>query len=218
MAKELIARNTLQLHGENPPNSIYLDSRPVIASPSVEKTQCLCWREISGRTWKSSFFWGCLISFYSIDESVLCGLKPSLLVSLPCSLACKYLQRLLLLLVAQVALNMAADTLTWTSKLRGLGKLPALALTKENCKNYCLLIISLNDFLAVSEDKFAPELCIDLTLPSYVVCSSASTLLFASSFKNSDACLDSTNPLLLKLSFRGRPDVRYVATHPKELK
>ncbi|XP_074438363.1 ras-related protein Rab-19 isoform X1 [Larus michahellis] len=42
MAKELIARNTLQLHGENPPNSIYLDSRPVIASPSVEKSQCLC--------------------------------------------------------------------------------------------------------------------------------------------------------------------------------
>ncbi|NWW92741.1 RAB19 protein, partial [Rhynochetos jubatus] len=42
MAKELIARNTLQLHGENPPNSIYLDSRPVIASPGVEKTQCLC--------------------------------------------------------------------------------------------------------------------------------------------------------------------------------
>ncbi|XP_026719637.1 ras-related protein Rab-19 [Athene cunicularia] len=42
MAKELIARNTLQLHGENPPNSICLDSRPVIASPSVEKTQCLC--------------------------------------------------------------------------------------------------------------------------------------------------------------------------------
>ncbi|NXP45719.1 RAB19 protein, partial [Heliornis fulica] len=42
MAKELIARNTLQLHGENLPNSIYLDSRPVIASPSVEKSQCLC--------------------------------------------------------------------------------------------------------------------------------------------------------------------------------
>ncbi|KAI1238818.1 hypothetical protein IHE44_0011908 [Lamprotornis superbus] len=38
MAKELIARNTLQLHGENPPNSFSLDSRPVIASPSVEKT------------------------------------------------------------------------------------------------------------------------------------------------------------------------------------
>lgn len=42
MAKELIARNTLQLHGENPPNSFSLDSRPVIASPSVEKTQCSC--------------------------------------------------------------------------------------------------------------------------------------------------------------------------------
>ncbi|NXH71846.1 RAB19 protein, partial [Hydrobates tethys] len=42
MAKELIARNTLQLHGENLPHSVYLDSRPVIASPSVEKTQCLC--------------------------------------------------------------------------------------------------------------------------------------------------------------------------------
>ncbi|XP_010004176.1 PREDICTED: ras-related protein Rab-19 [Chaetura pelagica] len=42
MAKELIARNTLQLHGDNPPNSIYLDSRPVIATPSVEKTQCFC--------------------------------------------------------------------------------------------------------------------------------------------------------------------------------
>lgn len=45
MAKELIARNTLQLHGENPPNSFSLDSRPVIASPSVEKTQCSCWRD-----------------------------------------------------------------------------------------------------------------------------------------------------------------------------
>ncbi|KAL2309864.1 hypothetical protein Nmel_006094 [Mimus melanotis] len=42
MAKELIARNTLQLHGENLPNSFSLDSRPVIASPSVEKTQCSC--------------------------------------------------------------------------------------------------------------------------------------------------------------------------------
>ncbi|KAF2979855.1 hypothetical protein EK904_012879 [Melospiza melodia maxima] len=42
MAKELIARNTLQLHGENPPNSFSLDSRPVIASPSVEKSQCSC--------------------------------------------------------------------------------------------------------------------------------------------------------------------------------
>ncbi|XP_019370950.1 PREDICTED: ras-related protein Rab-19 [Gavialis gangeticus] len=42
MAKELIARNTLQLHGENPPNSIYLDSRPVIASQSPEKSPCLC--------------------------------------------------------------------------------------------------------------------------------------------------------------------------------
>uniref|UniRef100_A0A8C0JCM7 RAB19, member RAS onco family n=1 Tax=Chelonoidis abingdonii TaxID=106734 RepID=A0A8C0JCM7_CHEAB len=34
MAKELIARNTLQLHGGHPLNSIYLDSRPVIVSPS----------------------------------------------------------------------------------------------------------------------------------------------------------------------------------------
>uniref|UniRef100_A0A8D2QIX3 RAB19, member RAS onco family n=1 Tax=Zonotrichia albicollis TaxID=44394 RepID=A0A8D2QIX3_ZONAL len=42
MAKELIARNTLQLHGENPPNSFSLDSRPVVASPSVEKSQCSC--------------------------------------------------------------------------------------------------------------------------------------------------------------------------------
>ncbi|NWX85065.1 RAB19 protein, partial [Nothoprocta pentlandii] len=42
MARELMARNTLQLHAENPPNSIYLDSRPVIASPTPEKTQCLC--------------------------------------------------------------------------------------------------------------------------------------------------------------------------------
>ncbi|XP_044858330.1 ras-related protein Rab-19 isoform X2 [Mauremys mutica] len=42
MAKELIARNTLQLHGGHPPNSIYLDSRPVIVSPSAEKSQCSC--------------------------------------------------------------------------------------------------------------------------------------------------------------------------------
>uniref|UniRef100_A0A8C8REN9 Ras-related protein Rab-19 n=1 Tax=Pelusios castaneus TaxID=367368 RepID=A0A8C8REN9_9SAUR len=35
MAKELMARNTLQLHGGHPPNSIYLDSRPVIVSSSV---------------------------------------------------------------------------------------------------------------------------------------------------------------------------------------
>ncbi|POI35620.1 hypothetical protein CIB84_000628 [Bambusicola thoracicus] len=32
----------VKLHGESPPNSVYLDSRPVIASPSAEKTQCLC--------------------------------------------------------------------------------------------------------------------------------------------------------------------------------
>ncbi|XP_067392185.1 ras-related protein Rab-19 isoform X2 [Emydura macquarii macquarii] len=42
MAKELMARNTLQLHGEHPPNSVYLDSRPVIVSSSAEKSQCLC--------------------------------------------------------------------------------------------------------------------------------------------------------------------------------
>lgn len=42
MAKELIARNTLQLHGESPPNSFSLDSRPVMVSPSVEKNQCSC--------------------------------------------------------------------------------------------------------------------------------------------------------------------------------
>lgn len=100
------------------------------------------------------------------------------LIFLPCSLACKYLQRLLLLFVAQVALNLAADPLTLTFELRGLRKLPALALTKENFKKKKLpLIISLNDFLAVSEDKFTPELCIDLTLLSFVVCSSASILL-----------------------------------------
>lgn len=69
----------------------------------------------------------------------------------------------------------------------------------------------------MSEDKFVPELCIDLTLLSYVVCSSASTSLFASSFKTSNACLDSINPSLLKLSFRGGPHGRHVATHPKEL-
>uniref|UniRef100_A0A8D0L345 Ras-related protein Rab-19 n=1 Tax=Sphenodon punctatus TaxID=8508 RepID=A0A8D0L345_SPHPU len=43
MAKELIARNTLQLHGEGiPPDSIHLDSRPVSASQSAEKPQCPC--------------------------------------------------------------------------------------------------------------------------------------------------------------------------------
>lgn len=73
-------------------------------------------------------------------------------------------------------------------------------------------------FLAVSEDKFAPELCIDLTLLSYVVFSTASTLLFASSLKKSDTCLGSTDPLQLQLPVRGGPDVRCVATHPKKLK
>lgn len=30
-------------------------------------------------------------------------------------------------------------------------------------------------------------------------------------------CLDSSHPLLLKLPFRGSPDVRHVATYPQEL-
>lgn len=37
------------------------------------------------------------------------------------------------------------------------------------------------------------------------------------SCKKSDTCLDSTNPFLPKLSFRSSPDIREVATHPKEL-
>lgn len=45
----------------------------------------------------------------------------------------------------------------------------------------------------------------------------SSTFLSASSCKKSDASLDSTNPLLPKLSFRSSPEVRQVATHPKEL-
>lgn len=43
------------------------------------------------------------------------------------------------------------------------------------------------------------------------------TFLSASSCEKSDTCLDSTNPLLPKLPFRSSPDVRQVATHPKEL-
>lgn len=80
------------------------------------------------------FLWGYVWSqFNSDDGSLLHGLEPSL-IFLPCSLVCKYLQRSLLLLAAQVALNVATDTLAWTCKLRELGKLPALPLTKENCK------------------------------------------------------------------------------------
>ncbi|KAJ7329103.1 hypothetical protein JRQ81_015277 [Phrynocephalus forsythii] len=42
MAKELIARNTLQLYGESgPSNSIHLDSRPVIAT-RTENSNCSC--------------------------------------------------------------------------------------------------------------------------------------------------------------------------------
>lgn len=150
MAKELIARNTLQLHGENLPNSFSLDSRPVIASPSVEKTQCSCWRETSGRAWRLPLFWGCLIQFCSVDERVLCGLKPSLLLFLPCSLACEYFQRSLLLLVAQVALNIAM----WTSQMRGLRKLRARALTKENYK-----IIAFNYFLTCLSGCVRRQIC-----------------------------------------------------------
>lgn len=72
-------------------------------------------------------------------------------------------------------------------------------------------------FLAVSKEKFAPELCIDLTLLNYVVFSSASTLLFASSLKKSDTCLGSTNPLQLELPVRSSSDVRCVATRPKQV-
>lgn len=138
MAKELIARNTLQLHGENPPNSIYLDSRPVIASPTAEKTQCLCWRDFRNRVGSchlSEAVWSLVLfnwwKFAVWPQAIS-------LISLTCSLVRKYLQRSLLLLTAQVALNMAADVLPWTCELRGLRKLPALALTKENYKNDCL--------------------------------------------------------------------------------
>ncbi|XP_020656082.3 ras-related protein Rab-19 [Pogona vitticeps] len=42
MAKELIARNTLQLHGESgPSDNIHLDSRPVIAA-RTENSNCSC--------------------------------------------------------------------------------------------------------------------------------------------------------------------------------
>ncbi|KAH0617010.1 hypothetical protein JD844_028570, partial [Phrynosoma platyrhinos] len=42
MAKELIARNTLQLHGESGPSeNIHLDTRPVIAS-QAENSSCSC--------------------------------------------------------------------------------------------------------------------------------------------------------------------------------
>uniref|UniRef100_A0A803TFG7 RAB19, member RAS onco family n=1 Tax=Anolis carolinensis TaxID=28377 RepID=A0A803TFG7_ANOCA len=42
MAKELIARNTLQLHGESSPlENIHLDTRPVIAS-QAESSSCSC--------------------------------------------------------------------------------------------------------------------------------------------------------------------------------
>lgn len=42
MAKELMARNALQLHGEQGhSDSLHLDSRPVIAT-HVEKSNCSC--------------------------------------------------------------------------------------------------------------------------------------------------------------------------------
>lgn len=186
MARELIARNTLQLHGENPPNSIYLDSRPVIASPTAEKTQCLCWRDLRNRVGSCHFseaVWF-LVLFYWWKFAV--WPQAISLISLTCSLVHKYLQRSLLLLTAQVALNMAADVLPWTCELRGLRNLPALALTKENYKNGCLYLCLWKIFLAVSEDKFAPELCIAFILLRYIVCCSASSFPFASSFKMSE--------------------------------
>ncbi|XP_053575008.1 ras-related protein Rab-19 [Bombina bombina] len=40
MAKELIARNTLNFHSENPRNSFMLESHPIIAPPAEKNCQC----------------------------------------------------------------------------------------------------------------------------------------------------------------------------------
>lgn len=162
MAKELIARNTLQLHGENPPNSFSLDSRPVIASPSVEKTQCSCWRETSGRTWKLPFFWGCLIQFYSVDESVLCGLKPSLDIStLQFGL---WVFSEIIVAVGSRGCFEHSNKNCWAERTR---EAASPCLNQRELQKLLPLIISSHVFLAVSEDKFAPELCTD---PSKLRC------------------------------------------------
>ncbi|XP_029453218.1 ras-related protein Rab-19 isoform X2 [Rhinatrema bivittatum] len=42
MAKELLVRNSLNLHKDSPSGSLHLDSRPVIAKESFQKQRCPC--------------------------------------------------------------------------------------------------------------------------------------------------------------------------------